>query len=433
MTYFNHKEQAVSRPRGFRELANRRVGIWGVGIEGRAAHRAARVFTDDIVLVDDAPSSPDVLATNDGGLTALATCEIVLKSPGIPRRRADVEQLAHQVHLTSALEVWLAGTDRSRVIAVTGTKGKSTTTALIDFFLRAEGASSRRVGNSGEPPYDTEQVDTEWTVLEVSSFQAVDLIEAPGIVVVTSLGADHLDWHGSLDHYHRDKLSLTHTEGHHLTVIPDDPALLLRRDEIGGDITIAPGRDEELATALGLIGRHNAGNVSVALTVVARALHRASSEVRTTALAAADQFSPLPGRLTLVHRSGDVDFIDDGLATTPLATAAALEAFPDRHVVLIVGGFDRGVDYRDLFHAVAAHGDVQLVTTGPAGDRIASSAPSTLPLVRATSFDDAVRQALTHMADRRGVVLLSPGAPSFDEFTNWSERSAAFLAAVTRG
>ena len=97
----------MSRPRGFRELANRRVGIWGVGIEGRAAHRAARVFTDDIVLVDDAPSSPDVLATNDGGLTALATCEIVLKSPGIPSRRADVEQLAHQVHLTSALEVWL--------------------------------------------------------------------------------------------------------------------------------------------------------------------------------------------------------------------------------------------------------------------------------------------------------------------------------------
>jgi UDP-N-acetylmuramoylalanine--D-glutamate ligase len=137
--------------------------------------------------------------------------------------------------------------------------------------------------------------------------------------------------------------------------------------------------------------------------------------------------------LTLVHRSGDVDFIDDGLATTPLATAAALEAFPDRHVVLIVGGFDRGVDYRDLFRAVAAHGDVQLVTTGPAGDRIASSAPSTLPLVRATSFDDAVRQALTHMADRRGVVLLSPGAPSFDEFANWSERSTAFLAAVTRG
>lgn len=422
----------MSRPRGFRELTGRRVGIWGVGVEGRAAHRAALLVTNDVVLVDDDPSSPDVMATNAGGLDALGTCDIVLKSPGIPRRRADVESLAAQVHLTSALEVWLAGTDRGRVIAVTGTKGKSTTTALIDFFLRCAGKSSRSAGNIGAPPYDTECDDAEWTVLEVSSFQAVDLIEAPGVVVVTSLGSDHLDWHGSLSLYHRDKLSLTHTEGHHLTIIPDDPTLLLRRDEMGGDITVATGLDEELAAALGLVGRHNARNVTVALTAVARALHADIVNIRQAALAAADQFTPLPGRLTLVHQSDGVDFIDDGLATTPLATAAALESLADRHVVLLVGGFDRGVDYRELFAAAAAHGSVEFVTTGPAGARIAESAPPSLPLTRGASFDDAVRQAVRRMAGREGVVLLSPGAPSFDEFANWSERSAAFLAAVTR-
>jgi UDP-N-acetylmuramoylalanine--D-glutamate ligase len=372
------------------------------------------------------------MATNAGGLDALGTCDIVLKSPGIPRRRADVESLAAQVHLTSALEVWLAGTDRGRVIAVTGTKGKSTTTALIDFFLRCAGKSSRPAGNIGAPPYDTECDDAEWTVLEVSSFQAVDLIEAPGVVVVTSLGSDHLDWHGSLSLYHRDKLSLTHTEGHHLTIIPDDPTLLLRRDEMGGDITVATGLDEELAAALGLVGRHNARNVTVALTAVARALHADIANIRQAALAAADQFTPLPGRLTLVHQSDGVEFIDDGLATTPLATAAALESLADRHVVLLVGGFDRGVDYRELFAAAAAHGSVEFVTTGPAGARIAETAPPSLPLTRGASFDDAVRQAVRRMAGREGVVLLSPGAPSFDEFANWSERSAAFLAAVTR-
>ena len=422
----------MSRPRGFRDLANRRVGIWGVGVEGRAAQRAAVRVTRDVVLVDDEPSSPDVIATDAGGLEALTTCDVVLKSPGIPRRRADVVSLEARVHLTSALEVWLAGTDRARVVAVTGTKGKSTTTALIDFFLRSLGQSSRRAGNIGVPPYDTEIEDAEWTILEVSSFQAVDLIEAPGLVVVTSLGSDHLDWHGSLDQYHRDKLSLTHTEGHHLTVIPDDPALLLRRDEMGGDITIATGFDVNLASALGLVGRHNARNVTVALTAVARALHVDVENVREAALTAANAFTPLPGRLTLVHQSNGIDFVDDGLATTPLATAAALESFADRHVVLIVGGFDRGVDYRDLFVAATAHGSIELVTTGPAGNRIATSAPPSLTVFREESFADAVQRAVTRMRGREGVVLLSPGAPSFDEFENWSERSAAFLAAVTR-
>lgn len=423
----------MSRPRGFRELAGRTVGVFGVGVEGRAAWRALEAVGAQVVLVDDQPDGDTrILATAEGGLDALAQCDVVLKSPGIPRRRRDVVALESQVHLTSALEVWLAGTDRARVIGVTGTKGKSTTTSLIDFFLRACGSSSRVAGNIGTPPFDPDTPPSDWTVLEISSFQAVDLIEAPGIVVVTSLGADHLDWHGSLDQYHKDKLSITHAEGHHLTVIPDDPELVVRRAQIGGDLVIADGSDRTLSDELGLVGEHNARNVALALRVVALALKTDAADIREAARREALSFTPLPGRLTMVHRSGAMDFIDDGLATTPLATTAALESLSDHTVVAIVGGFDRGVDYSSLYAAAQRHGSVTFVTTGPAGTRIANEAPSDLRVVSADNFEDAVATAVSELGGQRGVVLLSPAAPSFDEFTNWAERSAAFRAAAIR-
>ena len=423
----------MSRPLGFRDLAGRTVGIFGVGVEGRAAARALDIVGASVVLVDDHPAEESgVLATNEGGFEALSRCDIVLKSPGIPRRRSDVVALESQVHLTSALEVWLAGTDRGRVIGVTGTKGKSTTASLIDFCLRACGASSRLTGNIGVPPYDPAAPDSDWTVLEISSYQAVDIIEAPGLVVVTSLGADHLDWHGSLDQYHEDKLSITHAEGHHLTVIPDDPELVARRERLGGDLVIAEGVDRELCNELGLVGEHNARNVALAVRVTALALHIGVDEVRSAASRDALTFTPLPGRLTLVHRSGVLDFIDDGLATTPLATSAALDSLSGREVVAIVGGFDRGVDYDSLFESANRHGEVTLVATGPAGARIAREAPSNVRVIVAENFADAVATAVSELSGRSGVVLLSPAAPSFDEFANWSERSAAFTAAAMR-
>jgi UDP-N-acetylmuramoyl-L-alanine---L-glutamate ligase len=171
----------VFRPTGFADLADKRVGIFGYGIEGRAAAARLRGVAD-LVIVDDAEGvSDEVLVTDREGLNALATCDVVLKSPGIPRRRPDVLELERTgVTVTSALNLWLHDTDLDRVVAVTGTKGKSTTTSLITFFLTCLGQRAQRLGNIGQPPYDP-NVDTSegWLVLEVSSFQVVDIDIAP--------------------------------------------------------------------------------------------------------------------------------------------------------------------------------------------------------------------------------------------------------------
>ena len=430
----------MQRPTGFADLAGRRVGIFGYGVEGHAAARRLQGIAAQLVLVDDHPvEHPGVLTTSAGGHDALLTCDVVLKSPGIPKRRADVEDLGrHGVVVTSALNLWLHDVDRDRVIAITGTKGKSTTTALTSFFLHCLDEGAQRLGNIGQPPYDP-LVDTStgWLVLEVSSFQCADIDVAPGIVVVTSLGADHLDWHGSLEQYHEDKLSLTRASGEHHTLVADSATLRQVAERLGGDVTfVAPDRSH-LATELGLMGHHSDSNVALALAAVATATGRDVDDVRARVAGRASTFEPLRGRLTLVEteRRGAHTwrYVDDGLATSVLPATAALEVFDGEPVALIAGGFDRGVDYLPLAVAVCERDAATVVVTmGPAGVQIAAALDRIRPEVEHVSVElmgDAIDQARDRLRDG-GVILLSPGAPSFDRYRNWEERSDVFTNEV---
>jgi UDP-N-acetylmuramoyl-L-alanine---L-glutamate ligase len=426
----------VLRPRGFADLTGLTVGIWGVGIEGWATVRRLAGSPGSIHLVDDvADPRRDVVATADGGTELLAQCDVVLKSPGISRRRPEMAALAHAgVCVTSALNLWMWETDRSRVIAVTGTKGKSTTTSLITFFLRAMGVDAESAGNIGQPPYDPEFGSAMWTVVEVSSFQATDVECAPSIVVVTSLGVDHLDWHGSPEEYWRDKLSLTRAEGPHTTLLADDDTLLSQVDQIGGDREVVEPIDDDLAQSLGLLGRHNDSNVALALEAVALALEAPLNVVAECGREHSHEFVPLPGRLTLVRTIGQSRFVDDGLATSVLPTTAALRVFEHDVVALIAGGFDRGIDYEPLAVAIAAReSPTTVITLGDAGARIASALArhTHVRVVPARDMDDAVNLGWAAVS-ATGVVLLSPAAPSFDSYANWEERSADFARVVRR-
>jgi UDP-N-acetylmuramoylalanine--D-glutamate ligase len=428
----------VFRPTGFADLAGRRVGVFGYGVEGHAAERRLHGVSE-LVVVDDTPGlGPEVLVTSEGGLDALLGCDVVLKSPGIPRRRADVMNLElHGVTVTSALNLWMQETDRSRVVGLTGTKGKSTTTALVTFFLHCVGEEAQRLGNIGQPPYDS-SVDTSkgWLVLEVSSFQCVDLEVAPGVVVVTSLGADHLDWHGSLEQYYDDKLSLTRAEGAHQTLVPDNVTFRQIQDQLGGELRYVESDTSHLAAALGLIGAHNNANVALALAVVETLTGVDASELRAAVEKESYRFEPLRGRLTLVAKESAngaiLRYVDDGLATSVLPTVAALEVFVDEPVALIAGGFDRGVDYSELASALAARQQpTTLITMGDAGKRLGTALAQRSGVTQhhVNEMADAVRVARSSLR-HGGVVLLSPAAPSFDQYRNWEERSDDFTAVV---
>ena len=422
------------RPTGFSDLAQKRVGIYGYGLEGRASEQLLSGICE-LVIVDDDPKT-GVLVTSSGGLEELMTCDVVLKSPGVPRRSASVVQLEkNNVYVTSTLNLWMNQADRSRVIGITGTKGKSTTTALITFFLQCLGEKAQRLGNIGLPPYDT-SVDTStgWLVVEISSFQATDLDVAPKTVVLTSLGSDHIDWHGSLEQYRSDKLQLTRASGEHTTFVPNSEVVHSESSQIGGTVVFVDSETSTLTEELHLLGEHSHSNVALALEVVSFVTNTPRSEVHAAVSTNASSFVPLSGRLTLVATKNGIKFVDDGLATSVLPAVAALDVFKDDSLALLIGGFDRGVDYVPLAQAIATRTrPTMLLSMGPAGKRIVEETLKINSEIAHTSFElmDEALISGTEFLGTSGVVLLSPGAPSFDRYLNWEERSSDFVRAVT--
>ncbi len=437
-------------PISWSALADASVGLWGLGVEGRASLRRLRRLGAEPVLVDDAPQTPEldgleVLATGRGGLERLLRCEVVVKSPGVSRYRPEVARLAEAgVAVCGGLGLWMVEADPSRVACITGTKGKSTTTALAVHLLRALGYEARAGGNIGHPPWDpSTEGEPDYWVVETSSFQVPDLDLGPRLVAVTSLFPDHLDWHGSVERYYADKLSLATKPGVELVLANGADGELRRNAAALGSrvrwVGDADGeRDPTWAHTPGLRGHHNAANAAMARAVLEGLGAEGVSDDALLAAAAA-AFHGLPSRCHTIGRVDGVEFVDDSLSTNVLPTRAALEAFAGRPVALLVGGHDRGIDYAPLAHALAERPDPTLVVTVPDnGPRIgeavraeAGAARAVLDVVDAGDLAEAVTTAFA-WAPAGGVVLLSPAAPSFGRFADYRERATAFAAAAAR-
>jgi UDP-N-acetylmuramoylalanine--D-glutamate ligase len=342
--------------------------------------------------------------------------------------------------------------DPSRVVYVTGTKGKSTTSSIIGHLLRGFGRKTLVGGNFGVAPYDPgHDGDYDYWVIEVSSYTATDLAVTPPVTAVTSLHPDHLPWHGGVERYYADKLSATNQPGAEFTVANGDSELLRERASLlGPKIEWVSETDDQGATwidHLGLPGRHNRRNALIARAVL-RALASAATDESLSSQAAdegqlataAEGFTPLPSRLTPVGTVDGVTFIDDSLSTNVLPTLAALDSFPGRRVALIVGGQDRGIDYAALAEGVKRRVEPTTVLTLPdSGPRITEAFTATpAPAPAAGGFtgiydckdlDEAVTRAFA-WGKPDGIVLLSPAAPSFGHFRDYRDRGDHFAAAM---
>ncbi|MGA2930886.1 MAG: UDP-N-acetylmuramoyl-L-alanine--D-glutamate ligase [Acidimicrobiales bacterium] len=434
-------------PISWSALADASVGVWGLGVEGRASIRRLRTMGCVPVLVDDAPGAPsldglEVLATGSGGLDALLSCDVVVKSPGISRYRPEMARLeAAEVTVCGGLGLFMAEADPARVACITGTKGKSTTTALAVHLLNGLGYRARAGGNIGQPPWDpSPEPGPDYWVIETSSFQVPDIVTAPHVVAVTSLSPDHLDWHGTVERYYADKLSLCTKPGVTLALADGSDDLLRAHAALLGPHlrwVTAPEVEHDAAwsASLGLPGLHNARNASVARAVlVGMGIPGAADDDRIAR--AAEGFGGLPSRCHSLGSVGDVEFVDDGLSTNVLPAQAALHAFAERPVALLVGGHDRGVDYAPLGRTVAGRAAPTLVVTMPdngprIGAAVREAGDGTVEVIDAVSLDAAVEAAFG-WAGPGTVVLLSPAAPSFGRYGDYRERSAAFAEAAAR-
>jgi UDP-N-acetylmuramoyl-L-alanine---L-glutamate ligase len=437
----------MPRPISWSALADASVGVWGLGVEGQASVRRLRLMGRVPVLVDDTPPAPlveglAVLATASGGLDALLRCDVVVKSPGISRYRPEVARLEEAgVAVCGGLGLFMAEADPARVACITGTKGKSTTTALAVHLLTRLGYRARAGGNIGQPPWDPSPgpVPDYW-VVETSSFQVPDLPVAPRVVAVTSLFPDHLDWHGSVERYYADKLSLCTKPGVALALVDgSDAELRAQVARLGPHLRWVTEDDAAHDTAwsgtLGLPGPHNLRNATIARAVLEGLGIPAASDPEKLAEAARG-FGGLPSRCHSLGSVEEVEFVDDSLSTNVLPAQAALRAFPERAVALLVGGHDRGIDYAPLGASVAARRAPTLVVTMPdngprIGRAVRAASDGRVAVVDAPSLDAAVDVAFG-WAEPGSVVLLSPAAPSFGRFDDYRARAAAFADAAAR-
>jgi UDP-N-acetylmuramoyl-L-alanine---L-glutamate ligase len=423
--------------------------VWGLGVEGRATIRKLTDLGVTPVLVDDHPPADGVDgrhvdATDDGGLEALATCDVVIKTPGISRYRPEVDVLELRgTPVVGGLGLWLAEADRSRVVCITGTKGKSTTTAIAGHLLDRLGHRVMIGGNLGLPPYDPEApADVDLWIVEVSSYQATDVAVSPPVVAVTSLHADHLTWHrDDPDTYYADKLSLCSQPGAELTVANGDSPLLRERRALLGPrvewvTEPATAPEDDWTAGLGLLGAHNHRNARIARACLG-ALGIDGADDDAVMADAAWGFEHLESRLRPVATIDGVLFVDDSLSTNVLPTLAAVDAFPGRRVAVIVGGQDRGIDYAPLAAGLAGRAAPTLVTVteSEAAPRIHAAFDEALvpdgdvEVIGCDDLVDAARRGYD-WARPDGVVLLSPAAPSFDRFRDYRDRAATFVDAV---
>jgi UDP-N-acetylmuramoyl-L-alanine---L-glutamate ligase len=442
------------------DLRGKRVGVWGLGTEGAAnLRKLAALGTEPAVLADDRPAGQapagqapggqapggqaggqPVLATADGGLAALSGCDVVVKSPGISRYRPEVAHLESRgIPVAGGLGLWLAEADRERVVCVTGTKGKSSTTAIAGHLLRGWGYACLVGGNIGKPPWDpaNDGAGTDYWVIETSSYQATDLPVSPPVVAVTSLHPDHLDWHGGVEAYYRDKLSACSQPGADLTVANgDSDELRSRAGQLGPRVEWVSASDDpdtRWMAPLGLLGAHNRRNALIARACL-RALGVPEAGDETALAKAAGGFVPLASRLQVVGEVNGVMFVDDSLSTNVLPTLAAMDAFAGRRVALIAGGHDRGIDYQPLAAGLASRDAPTLVLAVPdSGPRIVAAIEAERPAMVEVAGCEDLAEAVAlgfEWALPGGVVLLSPAAPSFGRFRDYRDRSEAFARAM---
>ena len=428
----------------------------GVAAAELLVSRGARVtLTDTRPAIDEASKLRALGVTLDlGGHsgTGLSAADLVVLSPGVPADLPEIEALRRRgVPVIGELELawrWLKG----RVIAITGTKGKSTTTTLTGRMLQAAGLPAVVGGNIGSALSAQVDASTPETlhVVEVSSFQleTADTFH-PWIAVLLNFSADHLDRHGTLDAYGAAKARIfAHQTRDDWAIVndDDDAALALARggnarrfdfsrrgqlDEgvvVHGDAIVRrqDGHSETLIplSSIRLIGPHLVDDV-LAATAVGTLVGVTPDVMRETI----EGFHGLEHALEPAGEVGGVRFVNDSKATNIEAALRALESF-DTGVVAILGGRFKGGDFQDLRDAVRARTSA-VVAIGEARTQVRDTFGGDVPVYDAATMAEAVRAAFAAAAPG-GVVLLAPACASFDMFRDYAERGRIFKEEVRR-
>lgn len=454
-------------------LREARIGILGFGVNHQALVRWLLAHgASEVVIYDESEAAAERIEAQGLAVERVLgpdafqqiDVEVLFRSPGITPDRPEVVAAKQAgVMITSQVKLFFELCPAT-IVGVTGSKGKGTTSTLIARMVAAgrPDAVVHLAGNIEKDPF--EFLDTlrphDVVVLELSSFQLVDLDRSPHIAVVLGITADHLEYHKTQPAYAEAKSAivryqrpsdhavlfaensdslrfaeLTRAQVHYTSIDAGIDDGVTVRD--GAFLRYVPGTAPEVVAQVSdvqLRGRHNLGNAAAA--IAAAKLLGVDNEAIGQALRG---FTGLPHRIQKVYEAGGVAWYDDSIATNPGSAVAAIRSFAEP-IILVAGGSDKGLDYSELGQAIASSNVKYVLLIGQTAQAIAAAAQShDAPAERimvAGTLDVAVREA-ARLAVAGDIVLLSPASASFDQFPNYKVRGDQFAAlareAVLRG
>jgi UDP-N-acetylmuramoylalanine--D-glutamate ligase len=426
-----------------------KIAILGYDVEGRSSFEYFTAQGHELTICDRNPEVavpsgvPSVLGENY--LDDLDRFDLLVRTAGLPPRVILDKNPGVAAKITSQINEFLKACPTKNIIGVTGTKGKGTTSTLIARVFEATGKTVRLAGNIGVPVLGLlpELKADSWVVLELSSFQLIDLKAAPRIAVCLMVVPEHLDWHPGVDEYVEAKSQLfTHQS-------PGDTAIYFAENETSKQVaSLSPGQKipyyappgaciENGAVSINgqaicktgelkLLGKHNWQNACAAVTAAWQVTQ--DIEALRSVLTG---FRGLEHRLQPIRELNGVTYYDDSYGTAPETTMVAIEAF-EQPVIAILGGRSKGIPFDGLAKFVAERNIKQVITIGETGPEIAA-------LLRKNGYEnitdggnnikEIVRQA-QKLSTPGDAVVLSAGCASFDMFKNYKERGELFTKAV---
>ena len=401
-------------------LRGKRILILGFGREGKSSLAFLKKYLPDAqVAVADKNPMEGVTHSGENYLQSVYDYDIVIKTPGISLKDFDVKG----VEITSQTDLFLSQF-HGQTIGISGTKGKSTTTSLIYHLLKELGRDAILTGNIGIPCFDImEQIHEDSIVVyELSAHQLEYVHNSPRVGVLLNVFEEHLDHFGTFERYKQAKFNLLRYMGADDYAVVHD-SLLMETLALGvNNVTFSRMDFEFDEGALPILGPHNLLNAKAALCACAAY----GIDVREV-IPHLYTFKPLEHRLEPVGTYGSVSFVNDSISTIPQAAIAACQTL-GKVDFLLLGGFDRDIDYTPLVDYMMEHPVQHLLFTGKAGERMMQLMKArgvASELVVYHTMEEAFDYLISHTTPG-DVCLLSPAASSYDQYKNFEERGRKF-------